>query len=176
MKKKQNKESTTLKVVKVCIFTTITTLSLGFLALFTNHPLIFPSLGPTAFLLFAYPMTKNASPKNTILGHFIAVVCGYLSLVIFGLTNTSATIISGISIEFIMAATLSLVLTFALTIFFSVEHPPAGATTLIVSLGILHSISDVTILMIAVVILCAEAWLLNNLFGIKYPRWNSTAK
>lgn len=172
MGKAQRKESIISKAFKVCIFTTISTLSLGFLALFTRHPLIFPSLGPTAFLLFAYPLTTNASPKNAVLGHFIAVVCGYMSLVIFGLTNVPSAIISGLSIEFIMAATLSLVLTFAITIFFSVEHPPAGATTLIVSLGILHSISDLTVLMIAVIILCSEAWALNNLFEIKYPKWS----
>lgn len=149
---------------------------LGILALVLRHPLIFPSLGPTAFLMASNPLSKIASPKNAILGHLIGIICGYTSLVIFGLTDTPAIIISGISIQFIAAAALSIALTSSLMILFSVEHPPAGATTLIISLGIMHTLPEIVVLMIAVILLCFLSSVLNRAIGIKYPVWSSIKK
>lgn len=168
------------KRVKTALFTFVasgfTLAILGVLAFVLHHPLIFPSLGPTAFLLFTNPLSKIASPKNTILGHLLGVICGYLALVIFGLSNTPAIIISGISLQFIAAAALSIALTSMGMILFSVEHPPAGATTLIVSLGIMHTLPHLGVLMIAVVLLCLEAGIINRLQGIAYPLWAAKEK
>jgi CBS domain-containing membrane protein len=50
---------------------------LALLALLSRNPFVFPSLGPTAYLLFFSPLEKVSSPRNTILGHAIAIVCGY---------------------------------------------------------------------------------------------------
>jgi CBS-domain-containing membrane protein len=51
-------------------------------------------------------------------------------------------------------------------------HPPAGATTLIISLGILHTPAQIAVLMLAVVVLTAQAFVINRLAGIDYPLWN----
>jgi len=40
-------------------------------ALATGEPLVFPSLGPTAFMLFYQPRSPAASPRNTVLGHLV---------------------------------------------------------------------------------------------------------
>jgi len=56
-------------------------------ALVTGAPLIFPSLGPTAFLLFYTPLQPAASPRNTLGGHLIGAAAGYLSLAVFGLLD-----------------------------------------------------------------------------------------
>src|SRR6478735_1443600 len=53
-------------------------------ALVTGAPFIFPSLGPTAFLLFYTPMLPASSPRNCMIGHTIGAAAGYLSLVVFG--------------------------------------------------------------------------------------------
>jgi CBS domain-containing membrane protein len=53
-----------------------------------------------------------------------------------------------------------------------VPHPPAGATTLIVSLGILREPDQLLILMVAVVLLVAQGFLINRLAGIPYPVWS----
>ena len=45
-------------------FLTIALLAL--LAVLTNSPFVFPSLGPTAYLLFIAPLAENSSPRNTI--------------------------------------------------------------------------------------------------------------
>ena len=53
-----------------------------------------------------------------------------------------------------------------------VPHPPAGATTLIVSLGILRTPAQLAVLMLAVVLLVIQGYVINHLAGIPYPRWS----
>ena len=57
--------------------------------------------------------------------------------------------------------------------FFSdVSHPPAGATTLIVSLGIISKPRELVIIEVAVFLLVAQALVINRLAGLPYPLWN----
>ena len=56
-------------------------------------------------------------------------------------------------------------------VWFRAPHPPAGATTLIVSLGILREPDQLAILMLAVVLLTAQGFVINRLAGIDYPTW-----
>jgi CBS-domain-containing membrane protein len=53
-----------------------------------------------------------------------------------------------------------------------VPHPPAGATTLIVSLGILREPSQLAVLMLAVVLLVVQGFVINRLAGLDYPWWS----
>ena len=107
------------------------------LALITRSPFIFPSLGPTAFLFFYTPRAPSASPRNTLVGHTIGALAGYLSLVVTGLTAAGPALAVGVTWPRVIAAALSLGLTSGLMVLFKSPHPPAGATTLIISLGIL---------------------------------------
>jgi CBS domain-containing membrane protein len=142
------------------------------LALITRSPFIFPSLGPTAFLFFYTPRAPSASPRNTLIGHAIGVLAGYFSLVITGLTAAGPALTVGVSWPRVIAAALSLGLTAGLMVLFKSPHPPAGATTLIISLGILTKPWQLVLLMIAVVLLTAQAFIINRLAGIPYPLWN----
>lgn len=142
-------------------------------ALVTGAPFIFPSLGPTAFLLFYTPETPAASPRNTICGHAIGAGAGYVALVVFGLTDKAPALVTGVTGGRIGAAALSLGLTAGLMVWAKVPHPPAGATTLIVSLGILRKPEDLVVLMIAVVLLVVQGYVINHLAGIPYPRWSA---
>ena len=142
-------------------------------AVITGQPLIFPSLGPTAFLLFYTPRAPAASPRNTIYGHLIGVMAGYLSLVIFGLTDHGPALAEGVSWARVGAAALSLALTAGFMAWLLAPHPPAGATTLIVSLGILSKPSQLAFLMLAVLVLVVQGVVINRLAGIDYPLWKT---
>jgi CBS domain-containing membrane protein len=137
----------------------------------TASPFVFPSLGPTAFLFFYTPTMASAAPRNTIFGHLIGAAAGYLSLVVFGLTEAEPALTSAVSLPRAGAAALSLGLTSGLMVWLRVPHPPAGATTLIVSLGILRTIPQLGVLMLAVVLLTAQGFLINRAAGIDYPLW-----
>ncbi|MBK5221476.1 MAG: HPP family protein [Acidimicrobiia bacterium] len=140
-------------------------------ALVTGDPFVFPSLGPTAFLLFYTPMLPASSPRNTIFGHAIGAGAGYLSLVVFGLTDAAPALASEVTGGRVGAAALSLGLTSGLMVWAKVPHPPAGATTLIVSLGILRDPEHLVVLMVAVALLVGQGLVINRLAGIPYPLW-----
>lgn len=142
------------------------------LALVTGSPFIFPSLGPTAFLFFYTPRAPSASPRNTLIGHTIGVLAGYFSLVVTGLTTAGPALAMGVTWPRVIAAALSLGLTAGLMVLCKSPHPPAGATTLIVSLGILTAPWQLILLLVAVVLLTVQAFAINRLSGIPYPLWN----
>lgn len=141
-------------------------------AVLTGQALIFPSLGPTAFLLFYTPTVPAASPRNTVCGHAIGAAAGYLSLVVFGLTAAGPALATGVTWSRVGAAAMSLGLTSGLMVWLRVPHPPAGATTLIVSLGILREPVQLLVLMLAVVLLVVQGYVINHLAGIDYPLWS----
>ncbi len=140
-------------------------------AVVTGQAFIFPSLGPTAFLLFYTPTLPAACPRNTIFGHAIGVAAGYLALVIFGLTEAAPALATEVTWPRGGPAAVSLGLTSGFMVWFKVPHPPAGATTLIVSLGILKTPAQLTVLMIAVVLMVGQGMVINRLAGIDYPSW-----
>ena len=151
-------------------FVTIALLSL--LALVTGSPFVFPSLGPTAYLFFFSPMAKASSPRNTILGHAIGLVCGYAAFMLTVLSGQPASVHGGVHGPTALAAALSLSATGALMVLFKVSHPPAGATTLIVSLGIIAQPKDLIVIEAAVILLTVQAFVLNRLAGMPYPFWS----
>jgi CBS-domain-containing membrane protein len=73
----------------------------------------------------------------------------------------------------VIAAALSLASTAAVMILLDASHPPAGATTLIVSLGIITKPQHVAMIEIAVLVLVAQAFWIHRLARLPYPLWNT---
>ena len=151
----------------------ITIAMLAALAMVTRTPFVFPSLGPTAFLFFFTPMLPAASPRNTLLGHAIGIACGYGALLLLGLEHAPPAMTAGVDLDRVLAAALSLAATGSLMILFKAAHPPAGATTLIISLGIVTRPSYLVVIEVAVALLTLQAFAINRLAGIAYPLWAS---
>ncbi|MCK9518666.1 MAG: HPP family protein [Dehalococcoidia bacterium] len=145
-------------------------------ALVTEQPFVFPSLGPTAFLFFYTPLAPTASPRNALYGHLIGALVGFGCLVAFGLQDEGPSTAVGVGWDRVIAAGLSLGLTSGLMVLFNAAHPPAGATTLIISLGVLTEASEIAVLMVAVVLLTVQAIVINRLAGIPYPLWNAAKR
>ena len=146
---------------------------LSLLTLFTRVPFIFPSLGPTAYELFFRPRSQVSTPHNTLIGHLIGLCCGYA---VFRLLNAAP----GTSIESpmfdwrtVVAAALAVGFTAALMILLHASHPPAGATTLIVGLGIVTKPAYLGVIELAVLLLVLQAVCINRLAGLPYPFWRS---
>lgn len=154
---------------------TLTTAVLALLAYWMHSPLVFPSLGPTAFLLFHRPLSRAASPRNAVVGHSLGILFGWLSLVLFGLTEASADIKSGLTAAQIAAAAFSIGLTSGSMVLLSVPHPPAGATTLIVALGLIHEPKYFPLLMVGIVLMLVQGFIINRVAGLPYPVWGPVA-
>lgn len=144
---------------------------MSLLALITRQAFIFPSLGPTAFLFFYTPLAPAASPRNAIYGHLIGIAAGWGSLWLFGLQHAGTAMAEGVDGARVGAAALSLGLTSGLMVLLKSPHPPAGATTLIISLGILTEPVQMAVLMAAVLLLTEQAFIINRLAGLPYPVW-----
>lgn len=156
-------------------FVTIALLAL--VAMVSGTAFIFPSLGPTAFLFFFSPTAAAASPRNTLAGHAVGILCGFGALWLTGLLDEPPSILTGIVHERrVLAAALSLAATGALMILLNVAHPPAGATTLIVSLGLVREPFKLLTIEVAVAVLTLQAIVINRLAGIDYPLWARASK
>ena len=148
----------------------------GLAAHLLRQPLLFPSLGPTVFLFFETPLVPQASPRNTLIGHGVALLAGYVSLAIFGLLAAPSVLESGVTPPRIGAAALSILITMALLILLSSPHPPAGATTLIISLGFLTTPAQLAAMAAGVVLLAVVGWLMNRLLGVPVPLWSADTR
>lgn len=153
----------------------ITIALLAALAMVSRTPFVFPSLGPTAFLFFFTPTLPTASPRHSIYGHAIGILCGYGALLATGLQNAPPAMVAGVDFRRVLAAALSLAATGALMILLKAAHPPAGATTLIISLGIVTKPFYLLVIEIAVALLTLQAIAINRLAGIDYPLWSARA-
>src|SRR5215472_12369950 len=162
-----------VRSIYVFVNSFITIAVLALLALVTRNPFVFPSLGPTAYLLFFSPLGKTSSPRHTIYGHAIGLVCGYAAFALTGAGALPFGTHQGIFWPRILSAALSLSVTGALMVLLDVSHPPAGATTLIVSLGIISKPRELVIIEIAVFLLVAQALAINRLAGLPYPLWSA---
>jgi hypothetical protein len=144
---------------------------LALVAMVSGSPFVFPSVGPTIFKFFFEPTTPQASPRNAIMGHALGIGCGYLALLLTSLENAPSAMTEGISLTRTFAAALAFALTGALMILFRTVHPPAGATALIVSLGMIHEPFHLAVMELAIVLIAVQAFLVNRLAGVHYPFW-----
>lgn len=148
-------------------------LGLGALSLSAGTPFLFPSLGATAFLLLSAPRAPAAQPRSAILGHLIGAAAGWSARAACGLDGIEATIVAGGGPEHVLAAGLALAATCALMGLLRAEHPPAGATTLIVALGFLPEAWHVALVGASAALLVLEVRVLQRLHGEVHPWWEA---
>jgi CBS-domain-containing membrane protein len=131
---------------------------LGVLAWATGFPALFPSLGPSAFVLARTPNGEVSEPRRVLGAHAIGVVAGLLAYQAFasGLVVTqSVPPFSTTSVLLAASGVASIVLTVAGMLFFECSHPPACATTLIVALGLLSTVTGGAVIVASVAVLLA---------------------
>jgi CBS-domain-containing membrane protein len=139
----------------------------GTVGLLVHLPWLFPSLGPTVMLFFESPEQPASRPTNTIVGHGTGLIAGALCLSAFGLQNRPSAPVGGLTAMHVLAGALSVALTTLVLTTLRMPHPPAGATTLIVSLGVLTTPVQLLSMAEAVLLVTAAAWGLNILLGTR---------
>jgi CBS-domain-containing membrane protein len=134
-------------------------------------PTLSTATNPSEEPFFFSPTSPTSSPRHTMYGHAIGIACGYLALRVTGLAHAPPATVAGVDAPRVLAAALSLASTGALMILLKAAHPPAGATTLIVSLGIVTKPSFLLLIEVAVGLLTLQAIAINRLAGLDYPLW-----
>lgn len=126
------------------------------IALGVREPLIFASLGPTAYELVEQPHQRSARTYNIIVGHMIGLGCGFLALFLLGGWGEPNVLSTAIVTQrrlwiIVIAATAT---TF-LTLIAKAGQPAALATTLLVALGSMQKGRDAVAMVIGVLLIAA---------------------
>lgn len=112
-------------------------LLVGALAWTTGTPCLAPPLGVTAYLLAKAPMAPTSSPRNILVGHAIGIAAGLGSASLFQVLGEPSALTHTLQVGHALGSALAIALTVGLTEGLRCPHPPAGATTLVASLGLL---------------------------------------
>ncbi len=143
----------------------------GVIGLVAGQPWLFPSLGPTAYLQVENPGLPSARFYNTIVGHYVGIAAGLIGIAIFNLWTTPSVLISHELLPgWVGAATIAIFLTIIINMFLRSSHPPAAATTLLVSLGAFRTPSQISALVAGVLIVAVVGDVLRRIrIGGKKP-------
>jgi CBS domain-containing membrane protein len=134
-------------------------------------PLLVPPLGATALLCVIIPGANASAPRNVICSHALAVLCGWIGLVLSGSLTLPSAFIGGFQPPHVLSAALSLGLTVAVTERLHVRHPPAGATSLIVALGVVPQPAQYAAVVGGAALTAYGALLVHRLAGNPFAVW-----
>jgi hypothetical protein len=113
------------------------------------------------------PGEPAAHPRNVLVGHVVAVAAGYLALVVTGLRTAPSAVQEGLNGPHVVAALVSLAVTVLVLQLLRMPHAPAGATTLIVGLGILKTPGQLAVMVLSVVLVTLLASAANVLARVR---------
>ena len=152
------------------ITVTFATAVLGVASVLTHEGLVLPPLGPTLFIVFAFPLSKEAYPRNVVGAHFVAILAGIGALVIFGLVGVHGTF-DAISWTRLAALLVAMIVCVAALTTLRLLHVPALATVMLIALGMLESWNDWVAISIAVLISTGLGLVINRATGRDQPLW-----
>lgn len=141
---------------------------LGLVSWVTGQPFLIPSLGPSVFLLATLPDSRMNYPGRIIGGECIGALSGYAAFHLLVGSVGATPPLSFEAFRQVLSAFTATVLTTVGTYATNTQHPPAYATTLIVSLGILTRPPQILIFGVALLAMVA----VHEGVGKRLPIWN----
>ena len=141
------------------IFSFVTILILTFLTYKTPYGLfIIASFGSTMVLLYGYPESPFAQPKNIILGHFLTSLIGIIFL-------------NFVPLPIFINIPLAVGFGVMLMILLKVTHPPAGGNPIIVIIGSVSYDYLLTPVIVGSIVVVLFGVIINKfLLKKKYPK------
>lgn len=121
----------------------------------SHSPLVFTSLGPTAFELIETPDRRGARPYNIIAGNIIAIVAAFVALWLTGARGAPSVSSAGVPVLRVWAAVLAAMLTVFGTLLLKATQPAALSTTLLISLGTMQTVKDAGLIFAAILLMTA---------------------
>lgn len=122
-------------------------------------------------LFFARPLPPECTVRNVLVGHWVGILTGLAALEAFGLRALPPAVTHGLDASRVAAAALSVAITAAVLRLIRCPHAPAGASTLIVSLGLLTTNKQLLMMAASVLLLAIAGWAFNFLVGVRVPLW-----
>ena len=147
-------------------------LILGALAWIIDLPLLFPALGPSAFILFSSPFSRAAAPRSVVLGHFAAMLSGWVVWHLVSLICGQPLTLELAGWPVFISGALALAVSCVLLVRLSCPHAPACATALIIALGAASDWAALLGMAAGVLLLTTQAVLISRIAGINVPTWS----
>lgn len=119
----------------------------------SHQPLIFASLGPTAYEIVEKPKLPSSRPYNVVVGHFIAVLAGFAAIFIARAWSVPSVSVHGVPFLRVWAAVIAALLTAFFILLFKAGQPAALSTTLLIALGIMQTAKDGIMIMAGVILI-----------------------
>ena len=141
------------------------------LAVATGAPLLFPALGASAVIVFGAPTSPTSRPRNVVCSHLLGAVVGWCMLAAFGVAGERGGLSAPLDAVHAATGVISLALTTGLMLRLAIFHPAAGATTMIVGMGLLPHAHQIASIVGAAALLCVYARLVLRRAQVAYPWW-----
>ena len=151
------------KALYALIFSIITIGTLSFLSFETPYGLFLTgSFGSSMVLLFGYPESPFAQPKNVFFGHFVTSLVGVL-------------ILYYLPVDQFLQIAIAVGIGIFLMILLGVTHPPAGGNPIVIILGTVSFDFLLNPIIFGSIIIIVYAIILNRyILKKKYPSsWKS---
>jgi len=124
--------------------------AMSIVAWITGLPAVVASLAPSLLGAAASPGRREHAPVTLLVGHFIAILAALASLVAFDLLGDPPALVVGVSTARMLALPVAVALTLAGMLIVRRLHPAAGATTLLVGMGVVRPSGDLVVLVAAI--------------------------
>ena len=138
-----------------------------------REPLLIPAVGGSVYMVLSAPEAETSAPKNVLVGHGVAASVGWLVLGAFGLHGVPGGQTATLTWSRVAAMAVSLLATNALLRGIRCSHGPAGASTMIVSIGALPEAHHILDFELAAFVTVVYALVAHRLSGIEYPLWRA---
>ena len=140
----------------------------------SDCPLIFPALGPSAFIMFSTPLSSAAAPRSVIVGHFVAMASGFgVWHLVSYLAGTPVTLEAG-GWPMLCSVSLAMAVGCLLLVRLSCPHASALGSSMIVALGGVPHLLDLLFMALAVTIVTFLAVAMNRAASLPVPLWKKT--
>lgn len=127
----------------------------GGLGYITGNLWLFPSLGPSIFMMVESPHIKSSSLYNMTVGHLVGIISGYSIAIITGAAYVQSVFEVGhLQLSHVVASCIAIALVILIHIPLKASHPPAVATTFLITLGSFKATwHDLSAILIGIVII-----------------------
>lgn len=149
-------------------------LVITFAAWISNCALIFPALGPSAFIMFSTPLSSAAAPRNIIVGHFAAMASGFGVWHLVSYFAGASVTLETSGWPLLSSVSLAMAVGCLLLVRLSCPHPSALGSSMIVALGGVPHWLELLYMALAVTIVTFLAVAMNRAASLPVPLWKKS--
>ncbi len=128
--------------------------AVGAVGLALHKPLLFASLGPTAYEQCEYPHRASSRPWSVFAGHLVAIAVGFAVIALLH-AGTAGKITGDTAVNWprLAASAIAVAITAALNLLLNASQPAAFASALLVTMGAFQSARGAVSLVAAVLLI-----------------------